>query len=200
MNHLRYAGLGPDRQRAALEDIARGIPVLVTVLERLRELSLPDGWLVSGAIYNNVWNHLTGRAPMTGVKDFDLFYFDKSDLGYAAEDAVIKRAEPVFADLPAPAEIRNQARVHLWYEAHFGRTIPPIESSCHAVDGFASKTHCVALRLDERGDLEVYAPYGLDPIFSFRVVPNRINENRETHHAKGERAIDIWPELTIEPW
>lgn len=59
------------------------------VFECGRAMALPDWWIVSGAIYNQVWNHLTGRPDMTGVKDIDLFYFDP-DTSYEAEDTVIK--------------------------------------------------------------------------------------------------------------
>lgn len=200
MNHLRFAGRPEDEQSATLEDIVRGVPQLMEVLTRLEDLGPPDSWVVSGAIYNNVWNHLTGRPPMTGVKDIDVFYFDDSDLSYEAEDVVIQRAAPHFAHLDAPVEIRNQARVHLWYEGHFGVPCTPLQSSRHAIDRFASKTHSVGIRLEGDGGMEIYAPYGLDPIFSFRVVPNPLNENRETHTKKGARARTVWPELTVEPW
>ena len=62
MFHLRYAGLSDREQRSALEAIIGAMPVLMDVLERLRGLDLPDAWLTSGAIYNTVWNHLTGPA------------------------------------------------------------------------------------------------------------------------------------------
>ncbi|HEY4202318.1 MAG TPA: nucleotidyltransferase family protein [Devosiaceae bacterium] len=199
-DHLRFSGLSASAQRAELETIVLAEPVLVTVLEGLRDLSLPDGWLVSGAIYNSVWNALTGQPSMTGVKDADLFYFDAEDLSYEAEDAVIKRAEPIFAGLPVPVEIRNQARVHLWYEGHFGQPYPPLHSSREAIDRFACTTHAVGMRLGDGGLLETYAPYGLDEIFSFRLVPNRMLDNRKTHEAKAARQMQIWPELTMVPW
>jgi hypothetical protein len=37
-------------------------------------------------------------------------------------------------------------------------------------------------------------------MFSFRLTPNRLTENRETHEIKAARAIAIWPELVVEPW
>ena len=47
----------------------------------------------------------------TGIRDADLFYVDP-DTSWAAEDAVIGRGAELFADLPVPVEIRNEARVH----------------------------------------------------------------------------------------
>lgn len=199
-DHLRYAGLPAEQQSRALRAIIRDTPLLVDVLERLPLLQLPDTWLVSGAIYNTVWNHLTGRPPLTGINDIDLFYFDASDLSYEAEDRAIKAADRVFAGLPLPAQLRNQARVHLWYPERFGEPYPALTSSREAIDRFASVTHAVGARLDRAGEIELYTPFGLDDLFSFRIVPNRRMNNRATHEKKGERARSVWPEIVVEAW
>jgi hypothetical protein len=199
-DHLRFAGRPAAEQADALLAIVRGSPLLMTVLERARAMRLSDWRLVSGAIYNTVWNVLTGRPENTGIKDADLFYWDDADLSYEAEDAVIRRGAKLFAGLPVPVEIRNQARVHLWYEAHFGTPYAPLKSSAEGVDRFASKTHAVSVRLEDDDRLSLYAPYGLDDLFSFRIVPNRLLDNRRTHETKGARAMAIWPEVTVEPW
>lgn len=125
-------------------------------------------------------------------------YFDP-DTGWQAENQIIQTATPKFAPTP-PVEIRNQARVHLWYKEHFGHTIPPLKSVTDGIDHFASKTHGVGVRLEENDTLSLYAPYGLCDIFSFRVVPNPIRPNRDTHERKAKRALEHWPELTIISW
>jgi hypothetical protein len=58
------------------------------------------------------------------VKDYDVFYFDDSDLSWDAEDAVIRRVQEAVADLGVTVEVKNQARVHLWYEQRFKATYP----------------------------------------------------------------------------
>jgi len=198
--HLRFSGRDFETQRQQLEAIIRSEPSLMATLVGLREMALPDSWIVSGAIYNNVWNALTERPSMTGVKDIDLFYFDAADLSYEAEDRVIRAGAERFAHLPVPVEIRNQARVHLWYETHFRRPYAPLASSREAIDRFACLTHAVGVRLLESGEMDIYAPYGLDDMFSFRLVPNRKLDNRQTHETKGARAVSIWPEVTVVPW
>jgi hypothetical protein len=199
-DHLRYAGLDPTAQHAALETIIRAEPVLMDVLTRLRSLALPDALLASGAIYNTVWNHLTGRPPLTGIKDFDVLYFDGGDLSWDAEDAVIRRAATAFADLPVPVEVRNQARVHLWFPEKFGVPYPKLKSSAEALGNYASRTHAVAVRLQPDDGLSIVAPFGLDDLFAFRITPNRTLDNRTTHEKKAARAKSVWPELTIVPW
>ena len=198
MTHLRYADATDAVQCAALFDIVRASPVLMTALSTARAMDLPDWWIVAGAIYNQVWNHLTDRSQMTGVKDIDLFYFDP-DTSYVAEDVVIRRAASLFPTHP-PVEPRNQARVHLWYADHFGVPCPAYKNSTQPIDNFACKTHCVGLRLGPDDSFALYAPYGLSDIFSFRVTPNLRLVNRATHEVKAARQKLIWPELEVVPW
>ena len=196
MSHLRFAGASAACQHSALTDIVQASPVLMRTLLTASDWGLPDWWLVSGAIYNQVWNHLTGRPQMFGVKDVDLFYFDM-DRSWQAEDRLIRGAKARFPGKP-PVELRNQARVHLWYPAHFGQPYPELTCSAEAIDHFASRTHCIGLRLTDQ--LEIYAPYGLDDIFSFRLTPNPVRNNAKTHHAKAARQMALWPELTLTDW
>ncbi|MGR3463406.1 nucleotidyltransferase family protein [Limimaricola sp.] len=187
---------------AALEDrlmgIVRAAPDLMAAFRAARALDLPDWWIVSGALYGAVWNALTGRPAMHGVKDIDLFYFDP-DTSWAAEDRVIRRAAPMFAPAP-PVEIRNQARVPIWYREHFGHACPDYASSREGIDHFASRTHCIGMRLRPDEGFDIYAPHGLEDIFAMRVVPNPVLPNRATHDAKAARQKSCWPELAVEPW
>jgi hypothetical protein len=66
-------------------------------------------------------------------RDADLFYLD-DDTSWDAEDAVIRAGADLFADLPVPVEIRNEARVHLWYADRFGVPAPPFTDCADAID------------------------------------------------------------------
>jgi hypothetical protein len=88
--------VGESELRERLTAILRATPVLMRVLSVARHLCLPDWLVFSGAIYQPVLNHLTGRPLDYGIKDYDLAYFDKSDLSYEAEDAVIGRVKAAF--------------------------------------------------------------------------------------------------------
>ena len=185
--------------RARLEAIVRGAPSLMAVLERARELALPDWLLVSGAVYQRVLNHLTGRDPDYGIKDYDLAYFDASDTSYEAEDVVIRRVAAVFEPpLRELVEVRNQARVHLWFEGKFGEAYSPLSSSAEALERFVSATFAVGVRLEADGGLAVVAPFGLDDLFAMRLRPNP----RRVTNGFARTAANIaarWPEVTIEP-
>lgn len=174
-------------------------PTVRAVLERGPALGLDDWWLTAGALFQTVWNGLTGRPPGTGIRDADFFYFD-SDTSWAAEDAVIRAGAELFADLPAPVEIRNEARVHLWYEQKFGVPAAPFRDCTDAIDHFAAVCCCYGIRIGDAGAVEVYAPHGYDDLFALVVRPNPRLAPRHVYEAKAARWAGEWPELTVLPW
>ena len=183
-----------------LEDILRAAPSMMTVLERSRELDLPDWLIVSGAVYQRVWNHLTGREPDYGVRDYDVIYFDP-DTSWDAEDVFIKRAAALFPPpLADMVEVRNQARVHLWFEDHFGEPYEPLWSSAEALTRFVAPAFGVGVRLETDDSLTIRAPFGLQDLFAMTLRPN---PNRGL--AKGwvkttTSARTRWPEIrVVEP-
>ena len=90
MSHLRFASSPPVEQQAELIAILRSEDWLMDALRKTKDLDIEDDWIVAGAIYNTVWNRLTGRPSLQGVRDIDFFYFDPSDLSYEAEDRIIR--------------------------------------------------------------------------------------------------------------
>ncbi|MET1413577.1 nucleotidyltransferase family protein [Roseibium sp. HPY-6] len=183
-----------------LTEIIKDIPHIMTIVRTIRDLRLPDAWLVSGGIYQTVWNVITDRPHLHGIKDFDVIYFDGKDPSYEAEDRVIKQVEAALPDLAALLEVRNQARVHLWYEEKFGRPYRPLDCSMDALTTYAARTHAVALRMNDSGEPVVHAPFGLANLFAMRLVPNYSQKNPETYAEKAARMKALWPELDIIPW
>ena len=90
------------------------------------ELALPQCHVTAGCLFQTVWNVLSGRPPAENIKDYDVFYFDGRDLSWEAEDEVIRRVSPLAEKLGLPVEVKNQARVHLWYRQRFGGDYPEL--------------------------------------------------------------------------
>jgi len=173
-------------------------PATRAVLERMPALGCSDVWLVSGAIFQPVWNALTHRAPDYGIKDYDISYFD-SDTSWEAEDRVIKQAAKLFADLDVSIEVRNQARVHIWYEQKFGSPYSPLTRANEGIDRYLTVCSMVGVR-SNGNDYEIYAPKGLDDVESLKVRPNRApNFHPARYREKAERWRELWPEITIVP-
>ncbi|EFQ26926.1 uncharacterized protein GLRG_02097 [Colletotrichum graminicola M1.001] len=141
------------------------VKVLTLARTLARTLELPNWYLAGGAVSQTIWNSVAGLAPDTGISDYDLVYFDDSDLSYKAEDAVIRRGREVFAGIPVEVEIRNQARVHLWYPTKFGVPCPQHKSVEAGIDTWISTSAMIGVRLEEDGRWKVYAPIGLSEYY-----------------------------------
>jgi hypothetical protein len=183
-----------------LERILREDSHLMALLATAQDLRLPQHRVVAGCIYQTVWNALTNRPRRTGINDYDLIYFDGSDLSEEAERRTEDLVRSRLTDFLAPVEVRNQARVHLWFEDYFGIAYPPLSCADEAITRYASSTHAVGVKLADDGRLDVFAPFGLADIFGLTVRPNYALPNKATHDRKASRVKAIWPELTIIPW
>jgi hypothetical protein len=185
-------------QAEQLASILRSSPRVMRVLEIARDLDLPDWRLVSGAIYQTVWNALTGRDADFGIKDFDLCYYDGSDTSYEAEDVHIRRAAAAYPPVLSPlVEVRNQARVHLWFKAHFGKPYAPLHCTDEALSRFVSPAYAVGVRLERDGRLSVAAPFGLDDLFAMRLRPNPDRPLAVGWDKITAGVIARWPEVTV---
>jgi uncharacterized protein len=188
-----------DEQMAALKTALDRNEVLTDVMERAVAMDLPGWYVASGCLFQTVWNVITGRPPSAGIKDYDLVYFDALDLSWEAEDEVIKRGAKAFADVPAEVEIRNEARVHLWYAEKFGVPSRPYQSTESAIDTFPARVCCLGVRVEADGRWSAYAPYGLADVFNLVVRPNPVIPAPESvYAAKVERWTALWPEVTVE--
>lgn len=187
----------PDPRRERLIAMVRASPTLMQVLTTLRGLDLPDWRVFSGAVYQTVWNALTGREPDYGVRDYDVAYFHL-DTSWDAEDAVIRRVAAAFDPLLRErVEVRNQARVHLWAPEKYGEAYSPLSFTDQALMRFVSPTFAVAVRLEPDDSLTVAAPFGLFDLFDLRLTPNPTRPlatgwDRVTTSAKAR-----WPEITV---
>lgn len=189
-----------DEQAAAFQAMLSHNETLTQVLARAAGMGLPGWYLVAGCLYQTVWNVVTGQPPEAGILDYDLAYFDDADLSWTAEDAVIRAGASLFAGLPAPVQIRNQARVHLWYEPKFGIPCPPHQSAEAAIASYEATNACVGVRLEGDGRLRIYAPYGLSDVFNLVVRPNPALAPRRVYQAKTARWQRQWPSLAVLPW
>ncbi|MBA3051050.1 MAG: nucleotidyltransferase family protein [Alphaproteobacteria bacterium] len=180
-----------------LADIVRADPGLMHVLTTVRGLGLNDWRVFSGAVYQSVWNAVTGRPIGYGRKDYDLGYFDP-DVSWDAEDAVIKRVAAAFDEpFRTDVEVRNQARVHIWFPDRFGEPYEALTGTDEALARFVAPAFAVGVRLEADDTISIAAPFGLEDVFSMTLRPN---PNRPV--AKGwDKAVASakarWPELTV---
>jgi uncharacterized protein len=169
-------------------------PVHDTLLGRLNELGLPDAWIVAGCLTQTAWNVLSSRKIDYGINDYDVFYFDP-DLSWGAEDRAIAGFRACTDLTGARIEVRNQARVHLWYPEKHGKPYPPLSCATGGIDRFL--TRCTQIGLSSNGN-DIYTPAGLDDVDGFIVRRNLTsNFSAEAYRTKSARWQALWPELTV---
>jgi uncharacterized protein len=182
------------------EAIIRADPAIMQLLDRLRSLGLPQWRLVAGCLYQTVWNALTGRPRGTAIRDYDIIYYNDEDLSWEAEDAVIREVTATTSDCVGPVEVRNQARVHVWFPQRFGCAYPRLAAADDALRYYASMVHAVGVRLEHDDRLDIVAPFGLADMFAMVIRPNRALDNAASYVSKAERAKANWPNVVVEPW
>lgn len=181
----------------ALKQIIRADSQLMHVMRTVRDLQLPQWYLFSGAVYQGVWNHLTGRPVGFGIKDYDVGYFDP-DTSWDAEDVWIKRIAQAFdGPLRDQVEVRNQARVHLWAPQKFGEDFAPLSCTADAPARFVAPAFAVGATLDGEDNLSIVAPYGLADVFDMVLRPNPTRGRAKGWDAIIAKLQGRWPELTV---
>lgn len=169
-----------------------------TIFRRLPNLTV-QAWLTSGCLVQTVWNLKRGRPPRAGIDDYDLIYFDP-DTSWEKEDSVIREVAALFHDLPIKLQIRNQARVPLWYREKFKIDYPPVSRAYHSLRRYPSRTTAIAVTLTRTGEWLWYAPFGLSDALNMRVRPNPRLPLAAVYSEKSARWLNEWPDLVVEPW
>ena len=164
------------------------------ILDRWSALALPDGWLVAGCLFQTVWNLRAGREPEADIKDYDLFYFDANDTSEDGEHDLQAHVDEILGDLGVAVEASNQARVHIWYESHFGHPYKKLGSARDGIDRFLVPATCVGVRPGE-----LYAPNGLELLYDGVLTMNPLTPYRELFERKAASYRARWPWLQIRP-
>ena len=181
------------------ESAVRASKINTALLKRLPQLGLPDCWLVAGCLFQTIWNLQTNRPPEEHIRDYDVFYYDASDLSYEAEDAHIKRLETACGDLGVKLELRNQARVHLWYKQRFGHDYPPLTCAIDGINRFLVACTCVAIRCSQGSPQSVYAGFGFEELHRGVLRPNPLIVREDLFLNKARAYQQRWPWLQIDP-
>jgi hypothetical protein len=180
-----------------LRAIVRGSDWLYGVLELVAALDLPDCWVGAGAVRDLVWDTRFGAGfDAANIADVDVVFFDADDLTaereHRIEDELRARAPEVKWD------VKNQARVHLWFEARFGCPAEPLHSTAGGVATWPEFASAVAVRLRD-GEIDVLAPHGLDDLLDGVWRRNSVRVSDAEWHARLDRKQPErrWPAVTV---
>ena len=172
-------------------------PVNRKILERLPMLDLPQACLVAGCVWQPYLNLRSDLSIAAQIHDYDVFYFDPSDLSFEAEDQVIRQAGVLFQDIDAIVELRNQARIHLWYPERFGVECPPMTSATDAISRFPVRGTCLGLSSRSDGSIASIEPYGWTDLIDGILRPNPDCVDPTAFQRKVTSYRSRWPWLRV---
>ncbi len=196
---LRGHNLDIHMQIKILEEIIMSSEILSLVMKRAKQLNLEGYYIGAGCVTQTVWNYLSDYPLDYGIKDIDLVYFDNVNLDFDSENKVIMQVKELFSDLGIEVDVKNQARVHLWYKDHFGYSIKPYTSIESAINTWPTTATAIGVRIENRG-FKIYAPYGLNDLFGKVVRANKTQVTKQIFEEKVSIWLTKWPDLTIIPW
>lgn len=164
-------------------------PVGMEQLRAARSLGLPDWCIAAGFVRNRVWDHLHGISPPRPPADIDVLYYDSADLSKEPELAYEARLSAL---KPAPWQVRNQARMHIW------KGLPQHKNTADAMIYWLETVTAIGVRLEADDTLTVVAPLGIDDLVNLRCQPTPFGRTRRDEYvariaSKGWR--ELWPKV-----
>ena len=164
-------------------------PVGMKQLRAARALGLTDWCVAAGFVRNRVWDHLHGIAPPRPPADIDVLYYDVADLSKEPEQAYEARLGAIE---PAPWQVRNQARMHIW------KGLPQHKSTADSMTYWLETVTAVGVRLEADDSLTVIAPLGTDDLLGLLCRPTPFGRaRRDEYEARiaSKRWRELWPKV-----
>ena len=187
-------------QLTKLIQIVKANQSLMQLFDALDQIGLKNYYIGAGAVTQSVWNALSGYPIDYGISDIDLVYFDDRHLEESHEQELKRRIVAILPDFPLWIDLKNQARVHIWYKDKFGYEIQPYESLEHAINTWPTTATSLGLRRENGEDWVVYAPFGIEDIFSMKIKANSRQITEEIYMKKVNKWTKKWSGLVYEPW
>ena len=175
------------------EDILKLIaadPWMMKVLNVAHSLRLPDWWIGGGFVRNKVWDKLHRFQTATPLGDIDVIYFDPIHLDEITEKELEQRLTVLLPGFHWSCT--NQARMRS--EIH-GRQF---SSLTEALLEWPETATSIAVKLNDQGQLELLAPFGIDDLINLRVSPTpNFLMQREKYEARQAQKnwVTKWPRL-----
>ncbi len=185
-----------DKQKSEFLRIVKTNPNISYVL---KNFVFPNGkvwYLVGGSVNQTVWNYLTKRSWDYGIGDYDIHYWDED-----RSDRQEKKIQALVASkldrLGVEIEVTNQARVHEWFGGYFGVDMVAYTSLDQAISTPPSTVTCIGVTKRSNEEM-VFAPYGLDDVFSMTLRYNPQTYIPADHVlTKVAKWKSKWPELNV---
>ena len=197
---MRYETI--DKQNDIAISILKENKELMSLLDYIEKLELPNFYIAAGCVFQTIWNYYDKKTLNYGIKDIDVIYFNKDDLSVERDLEYYKKIKKYSETIGYNYEIdvSNEARMHLCKKRKFNIEIEPYTSSEDAIDKWIATVHAIGItKLGNK--IKIYAPYGLSDIFSRTIRPIKHKDNsKEIYDKKANSWRERFNNLNIIEW
>lgn len=168
---------------------------MMKVLQIAKSLELPDWWVCAGFVRSKIWDVLHGYELRTSTPDIDIIYFDPLHISESTEEKLENKLKSI--DSTIPWSVKNQARMHVI------NNMPPYSSSVDAISKFPETATALGVTLDERDNVVLTAPCGIQDVLTLQVKPTshflETKERTDMYEKRLQKKNwqSKWPNITI---
>lgn len=178
-----------------LKEILSKNQTIMQILTTLKMLE-PNAYIAAGIIRNTVWAHLHDQSYDLENTEVDVVFYDEKDPLNHAEN-LQKEMMRIFPNMEW--DITNQALVHTWYKTDTGESIAPLTSIEHALSLWPETATSVAVRLNDKNEIEYVAPFGLADLFELKLRWNKTLVSHQVflHRLRTKKFLEKWSKLKL---
>ncbi len=168
---------------------------MMEILKIAKTMNLPDWWICAGFVRSKIWDVLHGFTTRTPLQDIDVIYFNPENIDEYDEKKREEKLKILRPDIPW--SIKNQARMHVINK------LAPYSSAVDGISKFPETATAVGVKLDEKDNLVIAAPWGIEDLIHMEVKPtplflanmelNKVYFNR----VKTKKWEETWNQLKI---
>lgn len=189
-----------NEQLLVLESIlnkSKKIKEILRVLEQYSKENqdFKNYYLAAGCINQTIFNYYHNYDLDYGIGDYDIVYYDE-DTSYEKEDIIIKDLKERLKHLDLKFDIKNEKRVHIWYNEKYKTNRKEYQSVEDAISKWGTTITCLGVRM-ENNKLIVCAPYGLNDLFNLILRPVKIDFTKEAYEKKVTKWTSKWELLKV---
>ncbi len=179
-----------------LKRLIQQVPELIETAEACRELGLPNFYIAGGAITQIIWNSIECKPLLEQVKDFDVVYFDTTNI--TTEDEFKNRIR-LRVSHNVDIDVKNQAIIHERYSEKFGCSIQAYERVEQGIESWLS-AFAIGFTFDSSSKIKLFAPYGVEDAFSMLIKPNKRAMTEENYNKMTAGYQARWQQVKVLAW
>ena len=158
---------------------------LMKVLDYLEELKVPNYCICTGSLNQTIWNYLDHLPLNHNIDDIDILFEDNDDLREEKEEELKQRLTSHFEKLNMSYKFdtHNIRIMDVWKSKITKKECEPFIDINDAIKRLYATIQAVGVT-KKNGELFLYAPYGVEDIFTKTIRPIKNKENTKEQYEK----------------